>query len=267
MIVFGAAFLALAAWTGSKILRVHREQAVLANGVPASDLKVSGYQADITSLFINRMPVPPAHSGGLWPDYVLNIEYTDAKGIVHQSEREFGGPFGYVDEGADIQLRYDPQHPDDYALSWAVAVGGSETAGSILEFLILGFIAFVFVAAGWAVSQEFYDARRAAEDGEEVELQIVSAKEQFANGQPTGMVVYSYLVPREKKVRKRSLDKKKPPLMLDEGGHFMLGIRSHRNSGRIIPVLQDLSPFAFAAEEEKEIRGRLASHVVASGSV
>jgi len=260
--IFGTAFLALAAWTGARILHVRHERAIFAIGVPASDVNVSGYQADITSLFINRMPVPPLHSEGIWPDYVLSIEYTDAQGKVHESDREFGGPFGVVDETANPVVRYDPQHPDDYALFWAVYAGGSEIAGDAFEFLIVGFLAFIFAAAGWGITQEFYDARRAAEDGEEVDLPVISAKEQFTNGQPTGMVLYRYLVPGEAKERQVTLNKMKVPLMLDDG-KSMLGIRSPRNGSRVVLVLQNLCPFTFTAEEEKGIRERLASRQVA----
>jgi len=258
IVVFSAAFLAITVWTGAKILRVRQDKAVFANGVPAKSFNVWGYQADITSLYVNRMTVPPLHSGGLWPDFVLTVEYTDAQGVVHQSERECGGPFGSVDDGPDLLVRYNPQHPDDYALSWAVAVGGNEIAGDVFEFLFLGSLAFIFAAVGWGISQEFYDARRAAEDGEEMDLQIVSAKEQFTNGQSTGMVLYRYLVPGEHKERQQSLDKEKPPLMLDESSKFMLGIRSPRNGRKVVLVSHDLFPFAFTAEEEKAIRERVA---------
>jgi hypothetical protein len=261
--VLGIGMFVIDAWLGGQILSVRHEQAVFANGVPALHSSVEGYRADITSLFMTRTPVSTPDSGdfALWRDYVLNVEYTDAQGAVHRHEQEFGTVFGSVDQRADILVRYEPQHPDDYALSWAVSASVNQLAGLSFEILICGLIGAGFLWGAFATIHQGYDARRAAEDGEEVELQVLSVKDEIVNGQRTGNVVYRYLVPGEPeaKARTQAFNMKKAPLMLDEGGHLMLGLRSPRNGGRILLVKHDLSPFAFAADEEKTIRDRLAA--------
>jgi hypothetical protein len=259
--VLSAGFFGVAALFGGQILGIRHEQAVFANGVPAIASSVTGYTADVTSGFVARTPVPGRDSGGgLWPDYVLKVEYTDAQGAGHRHDLEFFTPLGSVDQSAKILVRYDREHPEDYALSWAVAASGNRMVGVVFEIMIFGLLGVATLWGAYNIIHHGYDACRAAEDGEEVELQILSATDEIVENRPTGNVLYRYLVPGEPetKARKESLNKKESPLILDEGNRFMLGLRSLRNGGRILLVKHDLSPFVFTADEEKAVRDRLA---------
>ncbi len=264
LMLLAAGALVVAVLVGNEYFKLRHEEAVFADGVSAVHSSVKGYRADITSLFILRTEVPSRDPGGfaLCRSYVLTVNYIDGQGTTHSQDFEFSTWLGSVDERSPVLVRYDSDHPENYALSWAVAAKGHRLVGTGLQIAVFGLIGIALFWSSWVLIHYGYDAKRASEDGEEVELQIVSAKELSQDDQPAENVRYRYRVvgDTEGKTHEEVLPKKNAPLFLDGVNRLMLGLRSPRNGGRILVMKDDLSPFSFTAEEKEGIHQRLAAH-------
>jgi hypothetical protein len=133
-------------------------------------------------------------------------------------------------------------------------------AWEIAQVTMAVFMIILGIVATFESSHRAHDASRAAEDGAEVELRIVTVavlETEFR---------YRYHVPGEPETKTRTVlvPKDKPPLLLDKDAHFMLGLRSPRNRGRIVVLGADLAPFAFTPDEQQTIRNLLEARLASA---
>jgi hypothetical protein len=177
------------------------------------------------------------------PAYEVHVTFEDASGRLHRGTREFFYVLASIPGGARPEVRYEPSHPERFALSWE-AVGFKPW--SPLVFMVVcggllgGFVFWRMRALGMLLALP----RLCAKDGREVLLELVSGvawEEQ---------VLVVYRVPGEGPGRERRvLLGTMPYRMKVEGKEWLLALESPRAPGRYLILEETLLPFALAAVE------------------
>src|ERR1700722_10458706 len=165
LVVLWAGMTALMGWylltvLPQQVSELRREHALWDRGVPAVD---GSYEGEVsTSRFV-------------FSTFRLTVNYTDQNNLDHTGKVEFESLGGSLDDKAPGEVRYDPDHPDQFVLSKALDMSGSRWAS-------VGFFGIVctgiVVLFGWLAMRTVGDVRRTmtcAQDGYGVEVEIVKA--------------------------------------------------------------------------------------------
>jgi hypothetical protein len=254
------AVLGLAALVGYPLWQLDEAQTILSDqriwetGVPAVGAGVEGHGTTHNFLL---------HS------YHLTVDYTDLEGRDHRHELSFES-LSAVNQRAPVEVRYDPQAPERFALSWAVHMRGGRWG----SFAFLGgmglVIGIVMVFGARTVFRRMGDARLCAALGsEEIELPLAAVVEVRQHGRATGHVKYRYLVPQpsgkdatHEVIFNRK--KKQKPLYADPSETRVLALRSPKVPHRPVVLRNDLYPFQAPAGALEVVTVRLARRAKAA---
>jgi hypothetical protein len=157
-----AAGLALGArWFASDGGEIRRDQRIWERGIPAADGSIDGKRR--------------SRFGLSWfiASYEAHVTYTDDRGDRHQGELDFWTMFGGPDTDA-AELRHDPEHRDQFAVSWGVDASGARWRAVVFMTVLFGLLALAFVYVAWFAVRAMRGERRIAASGDEVELRVIS---------------------------------------------------------------------------------------------
>jgi hypothetical protein len=242
---FGGAAVAIAGivWQLQESRTILHEQQVWDHGVPAQTYSVEGRKSTNHAVF---------------DEYRLTVKYTDADGKEHQLKSEFDSAFRSVDEQSDPMIHYDPKHPDDFALAWAIQLGWGRWANVLIMLLTCGGIGLLFVFIGLRLFSRLSDARACAEWSDELELEVVRITKITKYGRDTGARRFQYRMPVAEggKLFEDPFTTKHLPLFSDSTERFIIGLRSSR-SGRPTLVRHDFYPFVLTDEQKQAVLKRL----------
>ncbi len=190
-------------------------------------------------------------------DYKLNVSYKDAKGKSHRGTAKFGYLIVELDEDSDVELRYDPQSPDQFVLNWQVE-GGLPRWGAFLSVTVLGLVFLVSVPFALGKSRKRKALlQQVARDGRELWLEVLKLEKQY------GSFILTYLQPAdgEKAGKKTQETLLVAPLIVQrEGKDYALALSSAQEPGKCFFVYEDLGPFSFSDAERTAIAQKLAAN-------
>src|SRR5262245_58861749 len=126
---------------------VWADQRLWSRGVPAQWTQVEGTES--THRWIART-------------YELRVQWRGRDGIVHEQPIEFATFLGSVDQGAEPQVRYDPNAPNKIALSWAVDLAPWRWLMNLVMIGLLGCVVGPsLLLLAWRMFREWHTARAA----------------------------------------------------------------------------------------------------------
>jgi hypothetical protein len=194
--------------------------------------------------------------------YELDVGYRDQAGTAHRGRAELTTLFAPLPNVAPVAVRYDPQAPDRFVLSWAVEFTSARwQACSVL--LVAG-VAFgvLFRQLGRRALVRLADARAAAIESEDVELEVAGMDTLKEWNRSTGQVKYQYLVPIDGgKPKKRQVTfnrrKQHTPIFIDEKRTRLLAVRTPKAPDRPIVLRSDCYPFDVPEWDRQTVTTRL----------
>jgi len=244
----GAALIAYPALEISEAKDTLADAEIWKTGVPAEGLNLEGHRTTHQAIL---------------DSYDLTVDYADQQGGEHHGRVKFSTLFASVDKGSPWHVRYDPKAPDRFALSWAVDLTWARwTAFGFMTFVGVG-LGLMFVAGGFLVMRRLGDARQAAVQSDEAELELEGIVQITKYRRPTGQVKYRYRVPTaagKTKVRELLLNDKKgqKPLYADAAKTRLFALRPPRAPDRPVVLRADLYPFEVPGWDAATVAAHLA---------
>lgn len=250
-LVGAAALVAYVVWQLGEARQIQTDQAIWDHGTPAESSSVSGRETSHNFLFNS---------------YELDVEYVDAQSQTHRRKAEFSSLFASVDQKTDADVRYDPANPERFALRWAIDLNGYRWAAFAFMMAAGIGIGLAFLVLALGLFRRASDARAAAEDSQEVEIEVLKVVELSQHGRPTGTTQYHYQLTTEAgKTVKRNVafrtSKGQSPLYTNAQKTRFLALRTSRMPDRPVILRNDLYPFDVSPEERAEVEKRLARRV------
>jgi len=182
-------------------------------------------------------------------DYNLDVRWTDAQGRAHLGKASFERMFTDIPKEQVLAVRYDPQVPDRFVLSWA-ARGGLARDGMAILCAALAFLMVLGAVAMMRLERQRMDALRVcAEDGEEVACRVDKTWEH------KGVHFLQYRLPEDGKVRK--YEGERPLLFLRDGVQHVLALRSPRVPDAPYVLDADLRLFELSEGDRARLREAL----------
>jgi hypothetical protein len=214
--------------------------ALFETGAPAKGAEVEGTEHS-TNAILNR--------------YELNVRYRDREGGAHQGKVEFTLLFGWIGKGEPFTVHYDPQHPDDFVLSWAVSRLGRRWLPFVIGVLVT-FAAWLLAGVAWpfATVQELRRWTLAASRSREVLLPIAKVITLTKGKKDTGKRQYVYQYGGRERIAE--YPKGRAPL-LDASGRALVALVPEDEQPPGWPLLlgSDLHPLVEGDPQEPAMPG------------
>lgn len=227
-----------ALWTTLFVIDIERVRRIWTEGLAAEDVVLRGQER--SRAFILR-------------DTRFQVEYTDRAGGRHRGETSFLSiAFGGE---ARADLRYDPEHPDDFATSFEY----QRTYGRVT---FTGLLVVMLIGAGVALStssrrklRELADVREIIHaGGVAVPLVIDSQRSEVHQGRVIA-IDYTLRLPGGGIVERRCLPER-PPFLLHVATNRVLGLVHPRRPDLIVILEPDLAPLEVEPSEAEMVRKR-----------
>lgn len=233
LVAMGAAFCAGSVVSTRQVIE---ERILWARGMQGKLVHLSGKVEETQKLGLT-----------LFYDYDLDVKWLDSQGRQHAGKASFGRTFRGVGKRESPRLRYDPEQPDRFVLSWA-AQGGLARAGVALLCGLLGALMLLCARTLAKVERRRLEIlRMCAEDGEEVVGEVEKAWSH------KGVHFLRYRLPDDVRVRRYQGD---APFVFARGGSLhVLALRSPRAPDAPLLVEADLRSFDLPIE----VRARVLS--------
>lgn len=227
------------------------------------------------SIWERGQPAPLAETQGQYRSrwnilkhYELTVIYQDQQGNEYEKPCEFSTLFGGVDEDQAVEVRYLPDDPERFALSWAIAAEGPRWSNLALYALIILGFGVLLGFAGWGKLGELRLARRLSAGGREIRLQIVEVvradKEdvQVSRRRRTenpGLFTYRFTYPEHSKkdghVCSQTIDHVNGiPLFLDDGRRTMTGLMDPDRPDQVLLLRFNFYPFSIPRDQHERLR-------------
>lgn len=236
------------AWQAFEARKIRADQSLWNRGLEAAHGQVRG--SGTTHNFILS-------------SYELDVDYVDGTGAAHRGRAEFNLLFTSLADRAPAEVRYDPQAPDRFALSWAVE--NSEARWASVAFLgIAGLVmGLVLIHLGRETLRRLAEARQAVLDSEDIEIELAGTVRAKQYGRSTGVITYQYVVSDASgKLKKRKVSfnrrKKHTPIFLDPEKTRVLAVRPRQAADRPIVLRSDFYPFDLREGARQTALARLA---------
>ena len=124
----GAVFVIFLLYSGfQNVGSLLAQQSLWKRGAPGVEVRVRGQERS------NRM---------ILKTYDLEVQYTDAQRRKHDEKIEFVTLFSSVDQARHAEVRYDPEDPTRFVLSWALDVGGGRWMAGLFFILMSPLLGF-----------------------------------------------------------------------------------------------------------------------------
>ncbi|HKC60341.1 MAG TPA: hypothetical protein VKB92_09655 [Myxococcales bacterium] len=233
LVAMGAAFCAGSVVSARQVVQ---ERVLWSRGMQGKLVHLSGKVEETQKLGLT-----------LFYDYDLDVKWLDSQGRQHSGKASFGRTFRAVGKREPPRLRYDPENPDHFVLSWA-AQGGMPRAGVALLCGLLGGLMLLGARTLAKIERRRLELlQMCAEDGEEVVGEVEKAWSH------KGIHYLRYRLPDDMRVRKYQGDA--PFVFAREGALHVLALRSPRAPDAPFLVEADLRSFDLPIE----VRARVLS--------
>lgn len=231
-------------WVLGEAEDIQKMDRIWETGVPAQSADAEGEERSNHFIFYS---------------YNLKVKYRDIEGKDHSAEAEFSSVWTEAKTSSPLVVRYDPKAPNDFALSWAIELGGARWASFGVSVFGLTMIVGVLGIIAWALRRQVVEAKQCAEGSDEVLLDVLSVAPQIVNGQATGATIYRYEMRGGEPFTGELVlpAKATPPLFADKAEKQMIALISPRAARRPLLIRQDLHPFDLSYEENAAIQRRI----------
>lgn len=194
--------------------------------------------------------------------YDLKVDYFDVFGKSHRGECSFSMLWTSLDTSIPTAIRYNKDNPDEFVLSWEVDHLGARWGAVILlgvgVLMIIGTLGLL----AFGLTRKLRDVRRVAQQSDEILVEVISRKDQIANGTRTGAVIYLCRRP-DKEAKKAEFEcimaKGEAPLCSDEAGTHLMALVAPNEAKSLWIMRRDFYPFDFTTEEIVNMRERIQS--------
>ncbi len=191
----------------------------------------------------------------LLANYDGKIRYNDAEGASYESSVYFWTMFGGPDTDS-AELRYDPQHHEQFAISWGVDASGARWRAVIVMSALFALLTLACGFGTWAILQNARGEARVAREGDEVELRVVSCMSIVKQGKPTGKYHHELELDTGGAAPQRIARDSLWLLHCAPNDARVLGLWIPGKTEHVIVVRNDLAPLAVTAGERAEILAR-----------
>jgi hypothetical protein len=186
----------------------------------------------------------------------LDVTFVDASGRVHREEASAMSLIVGVDDSVAPVVRYLPDDPDHFAVSWI-----HEQAWGSWALLVLGSLALLAGGIALVVSaRKDHRPEQAAavfDDPREALLELLGIDRQVVNGTETGALTYHFrILESEQGWTHEVRPKGTPPLFLDEAGSIAIALYHPLDATYLLVLSEDLAELQRAPCSPAQLRGR-----------
>lgn len=197
-------------------------------------------------------------------EYKLDVIWGDKEGHKFSSKLEFSSLHKTIDDRSPPKVQYDPNHPQHFALSYAIKLGWSRWALIFFDGLTLAGLGIGIAIWGVVALREVRHVQSCATTGQEISLQcthIELLRDQ--SSRPSGVRKYFFSTRAAGSGAEGSGSVTMPagrkPLFRDENNQKptdMVALRSAAAPDHPLVLRDDLYPLSFTDEEAQLIRYR-----------
>ncbi|HZP59475.1 MAG TPA: hypothetical protein VFB27_04050 [Opitutaceae bacterium] len=238
-------------WNSSSVKALLDQSRIWKEGVPAERTEVNGH---VTS-----------HDFVL-NEYDLNVTFVDANQVSHDNNVKFDTFIGKVDQEKEPLVRYLPNDPDRFALSWAIEAKTSRWAAVAFMALVgIGLIGGAFLLLGWVALRRLGDARACVARPDEVVLRIKQIVPTMVKGKHTGNEYHftGRTIDGREITGKTNFPIKFEPFYADNAKQTVLALIPRENIRRPFVLRGDFYPFELSLDEQTRVRTAVASRAAA----
>jgi len=187
--------------------------------------------------------------------YHGTVRYSDAEGASYEGTIAFWTMLGGPDTD-NAELRYDPQHHDQFAVSWGVEASGARWRAVIVMSVLFALLTLASGFGTWVIIGNALAEARVARVGDEVQLRVVACTPVVKEGKPTGKHRHELELDIGDGRTRRIV--KEAPWLLRCGPNDsrVLGLWSPGKPHSLIVIRSDLEPLAVTQAERLEIKSR-----------
>jgi hypothetical protein len=249
VLLLGVGAIAGVPYLAHDITDVARDQEVWDHGVRATDESISGREHSRYGL------------SWLIASYDFRVSYVDDRGEKHDGVVDFATALGELDTGEETEVRYDPAHPERFAVSWAIAARGPRYRGAIALVSMSGVLGVFLIWGAWNVRRKLQRERQIAAEGLELEVRVISRQFVARRGKITGEVHYVLEIPPADGVAAPRTQNHKGSLLLECGseGRHVLALVLPGDHKHVLLVREDLAPLVVTDAERDVAVARAAS--------
>lgn len=187
--------------------------------------------------------------------YHGTVRYADAEGASYEGTIAFWTMLGGPDTD-NAEIRYDPQHHDQFAVSWGVEASGARWRAVIVMSLLLAVLTLACGFGTWAIFDRARTEVRVARDGDEVQLRVVACTPIVKQGKPTGKYRHELELDLGDGRTKRITKDATWLLRCAPNDSRVLGLWIPGKPYSLIAIDGDLAPLAVTRDERGEITRR-----------
>ena len=189
--------------------------------------------------------------------YDGDVAYADETGQRFEGSFSFYTMLGGPDVDTQAELRYDRDHHDRFAVSWAVEASGARWRAVVVMTLLLGVLALTFAFLAWVLAADLRAERRMVADADEVELRVTACTPITKEGKPTGKWHHQLELVDDTGTTLREIAVISPWLLYCAPDNArVVGLWRPGNPKRVIVLERDCAPLAITAAERAAIMQR-----------
>ena len=118
----------------------------------------------------------------IFDTYNLDVEFVDPDGVARTSDITFDTFLGGPEDKDPVEVRFDPNQPDNPVLSWAVESSGGRWRATVFMILAGLLVSVSFLFLGWKSMKFGRAVKRAGRDSIEVHCAIEKVDVSSPNG-------------------------------------------------------------------------------------
>jgi hypothetical protein len=200
-----------------------------------------------------------SHIGLTWlyAQYRGDVSYSDETGQRFEGSFSFDTMLGGPDIDDAAELRYDRDHHDRFAVSWAVEASGARWRAVVVMTLLLGVLAVTFAFLAWVLVADLHAERRMVATADEVELRVKACTPITKEGKPTGKWHHQLELVDDTGTTIRELAVTSAWLLYCASDNArVFGLWRPGHPKRVIVLDRDCAPLAVTAAEREAIMQR-----------
>jgi hypothetical protein len=196
----------------------------------------------------------------LFHDCKIDVTYADEAGGTHRGSVDFDTLVGSFDDSAPPVVRYLPEDPKRFAVSWAVDARASRIAHIVFLTLGGGVGTIAFAIVGIGMLRRLSLARRCALESDELVVRITKVEPRTGRfgGHAGNEYHYAGPAPYGGDVSgEESLGKGEEPLFADASKTTIVVLVDPAQTGHALVVRGDFHPFVLTPEEQETVRAAI----------
>jgi hypothetical protein len=242
LIAIGAVVLVGAlSWAGFGGTAIYEREKIWSTGVVAEDAVAQGSTRRSLLIIVSTE---------------LVVTFVDRAGKLHREDASAMSLIVGVDDSVAPVVRYDPDNPDEFAVSWI-----HEQLWGSLVLLIVGVGGLLALGTVMVVSgrrdRRPEQALAVFADTREALLDLIRSERQIVNGSETGATTHHFLVRDSERIRSHFVADNDPgPLFLDASRTVALALYHPREPEYLLVLSEDLRELDRPPFSSAQLRGR-----------